>query len=110
VPTLPAITPADPSIMKMEFAPSQGLNEIRQFVQRAICEQNDLEAAAAPMTEQRLVRGGKYCGMLFCVKGPRSVTFTAIWDPANNAVVFYDSAGKSRQRTKLTSMSKMSCS
>ena len=92
------------------LAETQGLDDVRQFVQRAICEQNDLEASAAPMTEQTLVRGGKSSGVLFCVKGPRNVTFTAIWDREKNAVVFYDSAGRSRQRSKLTSMSKASCS
>jgi hypothetical protein len=87
--------------MKPDLAGTQGLSDVRQLVQRTICEQNDLEAAAAPMTERVLVRQGKSCGVLFCVKGPRSVTFTAIWDQEQNAVLFYDSTGKSQQRTKL---------
>jgi hypothetical protein len=87
--------------MNSDLAETQGLDVVRQLVRRTICEQNDLETAAAPMTERMLVRQGKACGVLFCVNGPRSVTFTAIWDQAQNVVLFYDSTGKSRQRTKL---------
>ena len=87
--------------MKSDSAGTQGIDDVRQFVQRAICQQNDLDAAAAPMTERMLVGRGKACGVLFCVQGPRSVTFTAIWDQEQNAVVFYDSAGRTRQRMKL---------
>jgi hypothetical protein len=87
--------------MKSDLAEIHGLDDVRQLVQRTICEQNDLEAAAAPVTERMLVRQGRPCGVLFCVKGPRSVTFTAIWDHKQNAILFYDSTGKSQQRKKL---------
>ncbi len=87
--------------MTSDLAGTQELDHVRQVVQRTICEQNDLETAVAPMTERTLFRQGKSCGVLFCVKGPRSVTFTAIWDQAKNLVIYYDSVGKSRKATKL---------
>ena len=87
--------------MKSDMTETRGLDDVRQLVQRTICEHNDLEAAAAPITERMLVRQGKSCGVLFCVKGPRSVTFTAIWDQDQNALLFYDSTGKSQHRKKL---------
>ena len=80
-----------------------GVDKVRQFVQQSICEQNGLEAAVAPMTERILVRGGKACGIFFCLRGPRSVTFTAIWDHKQNIVLFYDSAGKRQHQAKLSS-------
>ena len=77
-------------------------DELRNFVQQAICEHHSLEAAASPMTERTLVRGGKPCGIFFCVQGPRSVKFTAIWDRDKNSVLFYDSAGERLRRTKVS--------
>lgn len=93
--------------MKSDLAETHGLDDVRELVQRTICEHNVLEAAAAPISEQMLIRQGKSCGVLFCVKGPRSVTFTAIWDQAQNTILFYDSTGKSQQRKKLSSMPSM---
>jgi len=90
--------------MKSTLSGTSGIEKVRQFVQQTICEQNDLDVAAAPVNERTLLRQGKSCGVLFCVKGPRSVTFTAIWDQAKNTVVFYDSTGKSRLRTNLATI------
>ena len=87
-----------------------GVDEVRQFVQQSICEQNGLEAAVAPMTERILIRGGKPCGIFFCVQGPRSVTFTAIWDQKQNTVLFYGSAGERRHRATLSSKPKAKAS
>jgi hypothetical protein len=88
--------------MTLNPAGIQGLDDARQFVQHAICELNGLEAASAPMTERVLLRGGLPCGIFFCVQGPRSVTFTAIWAQDQNTVLFYDSAGQRLHQTKLS--------
>ena len=78
------------------------LDELRKFVQQSICEYHCLEAAAAPITERTLVRSGKPCGIFFCVQGPRSVKFTAIWDRDKNSVLFYNSTGERLHRTKVS--------
>jgi hypothetical protein len=49
------------------------------------------------------MRGGKPCGLYFCLHGPRAVTFSAIWETANNTVLFYDSSGERFQKTQLVS-------
>lgn len=46
------------------------------------------------MTERILVRGGKPCGMYFCLHGPRATKFTAIWETDRNQVLFYGSRGE----------------
>src|SRR4051794_3023623 len=90
--------------LAMISAPSEirQTNDLRTFVLQAICEHNGLEANASPITERPLFRGGKPCGLLFCVRGPRSVTFTAIWDRDKNTVLLYGSAGEQQHRTKLS--------
>ncbi len=46
------------------------------------------------MTERILVRGGKPCGIYFCLHGPRSVQVTAIWETDRNTVLFYNCSGE----------------
>ena len=53
------------------------------------------------MTERVLRRGGKPCGIYFCLQGPRLARFTAIWETDRNQVLFYGSHGERFQRTQL---------
>ena len=77
------------------------LTELRTYIYQAICEQNELEIGAFPVTERILVRGPKPCGIFFCLHGPRSVTFTAIWETDRNTVLFYNSGGERVRKTQL---------
>ena len=43
-----------------------------------LCEHNELEVNAFPMTERILVCSGNPCGLYFCLHGPRSVKLTAM--------------------------------
>lgn len=53
------------------------------------------------MTERILLRGGKPCGIYFCLHGPRAVKFSAIWETDGNTVLFYGSSGERFQKTQL---------
>ena len=64
------------------------------YVHETICENNELEVNAFSMTERILVRGGKPCGLYFCLHGPRAVKFTAIWETDRNSVLFYGATGE----------------
>ena len=77
------------------------LNDLRQFVHSKICDHHELEFGAFRMTERILTRGGTPCGIFFCVHGPRSVRFTAIWETERNTILFYGSAGERLQKTQL---------
>jgi hypothetical protein len=72
----------------------QNLDDLREFVTEVLCDRDQLEIGAFPMTERILVRGGRPCGMYFCLHGPRSVKFSAIWDAMNGSVLFYGSTGE----------------
>ena len=72
----------------------QTLNDLRAYVNKVLCDQEQLVIGAFQMTERLLVRRGKPCGMYFCVHGPRSVKISAVWDSVSNAVLFYGSTGE----------------
>src|SRR5688572_2445362 len=77
------------------------LENLRQFVVEALCNQNQLEPGAFPISERILVRRGRPCGLFFCLHGPRSVKFTAIWETEHNTVLFYDATGERTGKTRL---------
>ncbi len=77
------------------------LNDLRDYVNETLCEYNQLQHDAFKMTERVLRRGGKPCGIFFCLHGPRAVKFTAIWETERNRILFYDAAGERFQRTQL---------
>lgn len=67
---------------------------LRGYVLQMLCDLNELEVSAFPMTERILVRKGVPCGMYFCLHGPRSVKLTAIWETDRNTILFYSSTGE----------------
>lgn len=88
--------------MKASPTPIHDLNDLKQYVHRMICDQNELELGVFPFAERILARGGKPCGIFFCLYGPRSVKFTAIWETERNTILFYGSSGERILRTQLT--------
>jgi hypothetical protein len=77
------------------------LDELRKYVNETLCEQEQLEIGVFPLTERILTRNGRPCGIFFCLFGPRSVKFTAIWETDSNSILFYDSTGERFLRTRL---------
>ena len=75
--------------------------ELRSWVNQTICDQNQLERDVFRMTERALVRAGEPCGIYFCLHGPRSVKFIAIWDSQSNSVLFYGSNGERQRKLQL---------
>jgi len=80
----------------------KNLTDLRNFINETICENEQLEPGAFPTSERILLRSGTPCGIYFCVHGPRSVKFTAIWETDRNSVLFYNSGGQRYQKVRLT--------
>lgn len=80
----------------------ESLDDLRDFVSVTICQHEQLEVNAFPMTERILLRCGEPCGIYFCIHGPRQVKFSAIWETDNNAILFYGAAGERFFRIELT--------
>ena len=79
------------------------LEELRRFVQETICNQNELEVNYFEITERTLIRRGQPCGLFFCLHGPRSTKFTAIWETERNTILFYGSAGQRQFKAQVSS-------
>lgn len=88
--------------MQICCKPINELDELRRFVFRQLCEENDFELDAYQTTEQVLQRNGRPCGMLFCLHGPRAVKLTAVWEMERNTVLFYQATGERSKRIQLT--------
>jgi hypothetical protein len=71
----------------------QSFEQLREMIRQLLCEPEELEQDAFPLTEQVLERSGQPCGVFFCLHGPRSVRYTAIWEPRQQVVRCYDSTG-----------------
>jgi len=84
----------------------QNLNDLRDFIQKTLCDQNELELNAFPMSERILMRSGRPCGMYFCLHGPRAVKFSAIWETDKNSILFYGATGERFQKVQLVAAPK----
>ena len=85
----------------------QTLDDLRKFVERTICEVEQLEPGAFPCSERLLLRRGKPCGIYFCVHGPRAVKFSAIWEAERHRILFYDAVGERYRDTQLVGSQKV---
>ena len=77
------------------------LEDLHDYINETLCDHHHLQLDAFQMTQRILVRGGKPCGIYFCLHGPRGVKFTAIWETDRNCVLFYGSNGERFQKTQL---------
>ena len=79
----------------------QTLDELRNYVNNILCEHNEFEVGAFPLTERILLRSERPCGIFFCLHGPRAVQLTAIWETQRNTVLFYGSTGERFHKLQL---------
>lgn len=87
--------------MTAESLRIHNLSDLRMYVHRTICENNELEVNAFDVTERILLRCGRPCGIFFCLHGPRAVRLTAVWETETNTILFYGSAGQRIHRAYL---------
>jgi len=78
-------------------------SDLRRFVYQTLCNDHELLMNSFPTTETCLRRqAGDTCGVMFCLFGPRSVKFSAIWEKETNRVLFYGPSGKRYLQVELT--------
>lgn len=81
--------------------PLDSLEDLRDYVNNTLCQYENLEVGAYPLTERILIRRGEPCGLYFCLHGPRQVSYTAIWETQTNTILFYGPTGERFQRSQL---------
>ena len=79
----------------------QTLQELRDYINNILCQHNQLEVGAFPLTQRILIRADRPCGIYFCLHGPRAVRFSAIWETQRNTVLFYGSTGQRFHKIQL---------
>jgi len=85
----------------------QTLDELRTYINTILCQHNQLEIGAFPLTERILIRSERPCGIYFCLHGPRAVKFSAIWETQRNTVLFYGSTGERFFKVQLVEAPKL---
>lgn len=80
--------------MLTRFQQIASVQDLREYVNTTICSHHQLQEGAFTLTERILLRGGKPCGIYFCLHGPRAMKFSAIWETDRNQVLFYGSRGE----------------
>ena len=77
------------------------LQQLSEYVNSTLCQHNQLEVGAFPLTRRILVRAEQPCGIYFCLHGPRSVKFSAIWETQRNTILFYGANGERTDKIQL---------
>ena len=72
------------------------------FVKQALCERDRLDPAQTPLFRTVMQRGGRPCGMLFHVEGPRLLKNSAVWAENEHRILFYDSNGVRFREVRLS--------
>lgn len=90
--------------MVVGVAPIQNISELSRYVDKILCLHNDLEVGGYPMTTRHLTRRGAFCGITFCLHGPRAVKLIAIWEADSNSILFFDSSGERTHRKTLSDL------
>jgi hypothetical protein len=76
-------------------------SSVRAYIIDQLFQRNHLLHNAFPVTERILTRFGVPCGVLFCLHGPRSVRYTAVYDLSREQIFFYDAQGQREQSERL---------
>jgi hypothetical protein len=69
------------------------VEELAAFVHAVLCERDALDPHQTPLFRTLLRKGGRACGTVFHVEGPRRLRTSAVWSADDDRVIFYDSAG-----------------
>jgi hypothetical protein len=78
------------------------VEELAAFVHDVLCTRDALDPAQVPLFRTPLRRGGRVCGLMFHVEGPRLLRTSAVWSSDDGRIIFYDSAGARFREVELS--------
>ncbi len=78
------------------------IEELAGYIHAVLCDKDALDPAQAPLFRTALRRGGRVCGLVFHVEGPRLLRTSAVWSADDARVIFYDSSGLRFQEVELS--------
>ncbi len=95
--------------MVTQFYQIDTVQDLREYINATLSDHHHLQMGAFQMTERLLTRGGRPCGIYFCLHGPRMLKFSAIWETERNQILFYSAHGERFQKTKLIEAPQLEC-
>jgi hypothetical protein len=72
------------------------------YVHQVLCDKDALDPRQTPFFRTVLRKGGRPCGIVFHVEGPRLLRTSAVWSADDDRVIFYDSTGMRFQEVRLS--------
>jgi hypothetical protein len=87
--------------MSLSLDSVRTLDDLRAFIHGRLCEKENLLADQFTMTEMRLTRRSRECGLQFSLHGPRNVRLGAIWASDHNVIYLYDAQGIRYEKLRL---------
>ncbi len=79
--------------MSVQVVPLPTLSDLHRFVRQTLCDHDRLDPGATPFFAAPIERGGRTCGYLFHIEGPRLMKNSALWTEDEQRILFYDSTG-----------------
>jgi hypothetical protein len=78
------------------------VDDLAAFVHATLCQFDHLDPQQTPLRQVPLTRGGKPCGVVFHVEGPRLLRTSAVWTAEEGRVIFYNSTGERVREVRLS--------
>jgi len=78
------------------------MEELRDYVLGVLCEHDQLDPSQSPLSQRKITRGKRPCGLHFEVQGPRRVRSYAVWAGEEGRLLFYDGQGRRFAGAKLS--------
>jgi hypothetical protein len=78
------------------------VEQLAGFVHAALCEKDALDPAQTPLFRTPLRKGGRTCGLVLHVEGPRLLRTSAVWSADDDRIIFYDSTGLRFREVRLS--------
>ena len=67
---------------------------VRKLVLEILSKQDRLLIDITKLKESPVFKKGIFCGVHYCLRGPRGMLLTAIWDAQDHTIWCYDSTGR----------------
>jgi hypothetical protein len=78
------------------------VEDLAAYVHQVLCDKDALDPQQAPIFRTPLKKGGRACGVVFHVEGPRLLRTSAVWSADADRIIFYDSTGTRFGEVKLS--------
>jgi hypothetical protein len=88
--------------MEPEVVAFAAVEELAGFVHQVLCDRDSLDRGQTPLFRTPLNRGGRGCGILFHVEGPRRMRTSAVWSATDDRILFYDTTGTRFHEVRLS--------